>query len=189
MRLIFFGGCFDPPHKGHVEIIRKCANHCNQFILMPTLHSPLKSKDSSTDLHHILQMLKLIIQDLDKSIVIDKYDLSRSGPSYTVDTIRYLQEKYPEHSISMVVGEDQLIKFKQWRDYLDIINLVHIIGFNRSKCNFTPLPNMNITWIEDFQMNISSELIRKDIAKGKLNKDDLTPYIKNYIIKNKLYGY
>ena len=83
----------------------------------------------------------------------------------------------------------QLIKFKQWRDYLDIINVVHIIAFNRSKCNFIPLPNMNITWIEDFQMNISSELIRKDIAEGKLNKDDLTPYIKNYIIKNKLYGY
>lgn len=189
MKLIFFGGCFDPPHKGHVEIIRKCVNCCNQFILMPTLHSPLKNVVSSTDPNHILQMLKLIIQDIDQTILIDEYDLTRTGPSYTVDTVQYLQEKYSEHSISMVVGADQLMKFAQWKDYLKIINLVHIISFNRKDCNFTPHPNMNFTWIDDFKMNMSSEQIRKDIIEGELNADDLSSTVKNYIINNKLYGY
>ena len=189
MKLIFFGGCFDPPHQGHIEIIRKCVNLCNRFILMPTLNSPLKNVASSTGPHHILRMLKLIIQDIDQSIEIDVFDLARSEPSYTIDTVRYFQKKYTGYSISMVIGADQLIKFEQWKDSLDIIKLVHIIGFNRKDYNFIPLPNMNFTWIEDFKMDISSDKIRKDIASGVLDGNNLTLSVKDYIIENKLYGY
>jgi len=189
VKLIFFGGSFDPPHKGHVEIIRKCVNRCNHFILIPTLHSPLKTLASSTDPYHILKMLNLIIHNIDQSILIDEYDLVRSGPSYTIDTVQYLQDKYINSSISMVMGADQLMKFDMWKDYLNIINSVHIIGFNRKDCNFIPFPDMNFTWIEDFKMDISSDKIRRDIASGILNENDLIPSVKDYIIKNKLYGY
>ena len=96
MKLVFFGGCFDPPHRGHVEIIRQCLNLCDKFILMPTLSSPMKIVDSSTDPFHIMQMLNLIIQCIDRSIEIDEYDLTCSGPSYTVDTVQYLQKKYAD---------------------------------------------------------------------------------------------
>ena len=188
MKLIFFGGCFDPPHKGHYEIIRKCANKCHQFIVMPTLNSPLKDKTSATAPHHILQMLELLIQDIGCAIEIDKFDFSRPGPSYTVDTVRYLQKKYSEYSIAMIVGADQLMKFQQWKEYNEIINTVHIIGFNRANCDFTPLPKMNIKWIEDFNMDISSVGIRKDIAVGEPKENVLTPSVKNYIFENNLYG-
>ena len=75
------------------------------------------------------------------------------------------------------------------KDYQDIINIVHIICFNRKNCNFTHLPNMSLTWIEDFKINISSEQIKKDIIKGEFNKDNLPSAVKQYIIKNQLYGY
>jgi len=188
VKLIFFGGCFDPPHKGHYEIIRKCANKCHQFIVMPTLNSPLKDKTSATAPHHILQMLELFIQDIGCAIEIDKFDFSQLGPSYTVDTVRYLQKKYSEYSISMIVGADQLMKFQQWKEYNEIINTVHIIGLNRANCEFTPLPGMNISWIEDFNMDISSVGIRKDIAAGELIENVLSPSVKNYIFENNLYG-
>ena len=97
MKLFFFGGCFDPPHKGHFEIIHRCLSICDQFILMPTVYSPLKIIESRTDSFHILQMLKLIIKDLERDIEIDTYDLACSGPSYTVDTVRYLQKKYTHY--------------------------------------------------------------------------------------------
>ena len=187
MKLIFFGGCFDPPHMGHYEIIRKCVKKCHQFIIMPTLNSPLKNKTSSTAPHHILQMLKLLVHDIDSTIEIDEYDFYRSGPSYTVDTIRYLQQKYPESSISMVVGADQLMKFKQWKEYNEIINSVHIISFNRVNCEFTPPSGMNITWIADFNIDISSLKIRKDIALGELTDSVLNSSVKNYVFKNNLY--
>jgi len=187
MKLIFFGGCFDPPHKGHYEIIRKYSKQCYRFIIMPTLNSPLKNTTSSTAPHHILHMLKLLIQDIDCTIEIDEYDFSRLGPSYTVDTIRYIQQKYPEYSISMIVGADQLMKFQQWKEFNEIINSIHIIGFNRANCDFTPPPGMNITWIKGFNMDISSVEIRKDIATGELNKNVLNPSVINYIFKNDLY--
>ena len=188
MSLFFYGGYFDPPHKGHIEIIRQCLDLSNKFIIMPTQNSPLKKTSSSTDPKHILKMLNLLIQDIDQSIVIDDFDLIRSGPSYTVDTVRYLQNKYPKDTISMVVGADQLIQFEQWKDYLHILNSVHIIGFNRNNYDFTPLLQMNITWIKDFNMDISSEQIRKDIAKGRLNDQYVTASIKNYVCNNNLYG-
>ena len=188
MKLIFFGGCFDPPHKGHYEIIRKCAIKCHQFIVMPTLNSPLKNRTSSTASYHILQMLELLIQDIESTIEIDEYDFSHPGQSHTVNTIRHIQQKYPESSISMIVGADQLMKFQQWKDYNEIINTVHIIGFNRTNCDFTPLSNMNIKWIEDFNMDISSVGIRKDIAVGEPKENVLTPSVKNYIFENNLYG-
>ena len=189
MKLIFFGGCFNPPHKGHVEIIRKCVIRCDQFLLMPTLHSPLKNVASSPDPSHIVQMLKLIIQDIDQSILVDEYDLARTGLSYTVDTVRYLKEKYSHYSISMVIGADQLIKFEQWKDYLDIIKSINIIGIPRKDYNFIPITDMNFTWIKNFNMDISSDNIRRDIASGVLNVDDLTSSVRGYIFKNKMYGY
>ena len=134
-------------------------------------------------------MLQLIIQDIDQSILVDEYDLARKGLSYTVDTVRYLKEKYSHYSISMVIGADQLIKFEQWKDYLDIIKSVHIIGIPRKDYNFIPITDMNFTWIENFNMDISSDKIRRDIALGTLNEGDIIPSVKDYIIENKLYGY
>ena len=154
---------------------------------MPTLNSPLKSNTSSIAPHHILQMLELLIQSIDSTIEIDEHDFSQTGPSYTVDTIHYLKQKYPESSISMVIGADQLMKFQQWKNYNEIINSVHIIGFNRGACDIKPLLGMHLTWIEDFNMDISSAEIRKYIAAGELKENILTPSVKNYIFENNLY--
>ena len=154
---------------------------------MPTLNSPLKNQTSSIASHHILFMLELLIQDINSNIEIDEYDFFRPGPSYSVETIRYLQQKYPKSSISMVIGADQLMKLQQWKEYNEIISSVHIIGFNRANCDFTPLPGMNITWIENFNMDISSVEIRKEITTGKLKENVLSRSVKNYIFENNLY--
>ena len=189
MKLYFFGGCFDPPHRGHIEMINKCHANCDEFILIPTINSPLKKRESLTDPKHIIGMLELIIQDIGKPIKIDLYDINQIGKSYTINTIKYLKKQYPDYSISMILGGDQLINFKNWKKYKEITNLVHIIGFNRKQYEFIPYSNMKITLIDDFIMNISSEIIRKDIMSGKLNLKYISKSIKKYIINNQLYGY
>ena len=189
MKLIFFGGSFDPPHRGHYEIIKRCSKKCDRFLIMPTLNSPLKNKTSFLASHHILQMLELLIQDINSTIEIDEYDFSCSGPSHTVYTIRHIQQKYPEASISMIVGADQLMNFQHWKEYDKIIDSIHIIGFNRANSDFTPISGMNITWLEDFNVNISSTKIREKIENGKLKGNELTPSVYDYIQENNLYGY
>ena len=158
-------------------------------MIMPTLNSPLKNKTSSIAPHHILQMLELLIQGIDSTIEIDEYDFSHLGQSYTVNTIRHIQQKYPESSISMIVGADQLMKFQQWKEYNKIINSVHIIGFHRANYDFTPISGMNITWIKDFNVDISSTEIREKIAMGKHLGNELTPPVQDYIQENNLYEY
>ena len=89
----------------------------------------------------------------------------------------------------MVIGADQLIKFQRWKNYKEIMNSVQILGFNRDSCYFTPTNEMNLTWLKDFKVDISSSIIREKIAKGDSSDNDLTPSIQRYIQNNKLYVY
>ena len=89
----------------------------------------------------------------------------------------------------MIVGADQLMKFQHWKEYNKIINSVHIIGFNRANCDFIPTSGMNITWIKDFNVDISSTEIRENIAKGKPIGNELIPRVQDYIQGNNLYRY
>ena len=189
MKLIFFGGSFDPPHRAHYEIIRYCYKKCDQLVIMPSTFSPLKSQTPTADTKHRLKMLELLTLDFDFSIQIDNWELTQSAPNYTYRTIQYLQDNYPEYSISMVVGADQLIKFQQWKKYKEILRSVHILGFNRAHCDYTPLPEMDLIWIEDFNVDISSTEIRKKIAMGKHIGNELTQSVQDYIQENNLYGY
>ena len=189
MKLIFFGGSFNPPHRGHYEIICYCSQKCDQLVLIPSTLSPLKNQLPAAQPHHRTKMLELLTLDFDFPIQIDKWELTQSGPNYTYQTIQYLQEQYPEYSISMVIGADQLVKFQQWKKYKEIMSSIHIIGFNRSYCDYTPLSGMNFTWIEDFNVDISSMEIREKIAKGQNISNELSQPIRAYIQENNLYGY
>ena len=189
MKLIFFGGSFDPPHRGHYEIIQYCCKKCDQLVLMPSTLSPLKSQPPVEESHHRSKMLELLTLDIDFPIQIDNWEFTQLGPNYTYKTIQYIEKQYPEYSISMVIGADQIIKFQKWKKYKEILSFVHILGFNRAQCDYTPLPGMDLTWIEDFNVDISSTKIREIIAKGKLVGNELTNLVKNYIQINNLYGH
>ena len=189
MKLFFFGGSFDPPHKGHLEIIQYCCKHSDKLLLIPAANSPLKNQPPSAERYHRIQMLKLLIQDLDFPIHVDDWEINQPGPSYTYETIRHLQENYPDSNLSMVMGADQLMKFYRWKNYDGIMNSVQILGFNRDSCDFMPPNEMNLTWLKDFKVDISSSIIREKIAKGDSSDDDLPPSIQRYIQNNKLYDY
>ena len=157
-------------------------------MLIPTTQSPLKKQSPKAEANQRVKMLELLIQDFDFPIQIDDWELTQSGPNYTYQTIFYLQNKYPEYFISLVIGADQLIKFQQWKKYEEIMHSIHILGFNRTNYDYTPLPGMNLTWIEDFNVDISSTEIREKIAKSKFTGNELTKSVQNYIQENKLYG-
>ena len=157
--------------------------------MIPATNSPLKNQPPSAERYHRIQMLKLLIQDLDFPIQVDDWEINQSGPSYTYETIRYLQENYPDSNLSMVIGADQLMKFHRWKNYEGIMNSVQILGFNRDSCDFTPPDEMNLTWLKDFKVDISSSIIRGKIAKGDSSDNDLPPSIQRYIQNNKLYDY
>ena len=189
MKLFIFGGSFDPPHRGHLEIIKYCSKHSDKLLLIPAANSPLKNKPPVAEGYHRIKMLKLMIQDIDSPIEVDEWEINQSGSCYTFETIQYLIKKYPDSNFSMVMGADQLIKFHRWKNYEGIMSSVQILGFNRDSCDFTPPDEMNLTWLKDFKVDISSSIIREKIAKGDSLENDLSFSIQRYIQNNKLYDY
>ena len=87
-----------------------------------------------------------------------------------------------------MIGADQLQQFQKWKNYQEILDSVQIIGFNRKNYNVTPLTDMNLTWIKDFEMDISSTEIRGGIASGVQKGCELPPAVWNYINEHNLYG-
>ena len=115
-------------------------------------------------------------------IEIDDWETNQSCPNYTYLTVQYLQNEYPEYSISLVLGADQLQQFQKWKNYQEILDSVEIIGFNRRNCNLPSIIDMNLIWIKDFEMNISSTEIRKRIVGGVQIGHELPHTICNYIM-------
>ena len=187
MKLILFGGSFDPPHCGHLKIIEDCIEECDKLILMPSAYSPLKKNPPIAESKHRVKMLELLIQELKYPIQIDDWEIAQSYPNYTYLTVQYLQSEHPNSSISLVIGADQLQQFQKWKNYQKILDSVQIIGFNRKKYNVTPLIDMNLTWIKDFEMDISSTEIRREIASGVQKGRELPHAVWNYIKEHNLY--
>jgi len=189
VNIFFFGGTFDPPHKGHLSIIQYCIKKSHQLILIPTRKSPLKDMPPVASPHHRIKMLELLIDDINHNIIIDSWDINNPSPNYTYDTIKHLQIEYPASNLFMVLGGDHLSRFKEWKNNRQIIKMVKIIAFSRIDSLYKPLKGMHINWIEDFQMDISSTHIRDEFAAGRIPIKALTSEIVVYIRENQLYGY
>ena len=188
MNLYFFGGSFDPPHIGHLSIIQLCIIKSQKFVLIPTKKSPFKDQIPLVSVHHRVRMLELLISKIDHPIIIDDWEINNPAPNYTYETIRHLQIDYPSCNLFMVIGGDQLIHFQKWKNYKEIINVVRIVAFNRKKIQYKPLEGMQISWMEDFHVDISSTSIRKEIIEGHLPNKDVTPEVLEYILSNHLYS-
>jgi len=189
VNLYFFGGSFDPPHMGHLSIIQSCIVESQQFVLIPTKQSPFKDQIPLASAYHRIRMLELLISKIDHPIIIDDWEINNPAPNYTYETIRHLQMDYPKRNLFMVIGGDQLTYFHKWKNYRKIMNLVRIVAFNRDKNQYAPPDGMQISWLADFQVDISSTAIREKITDGHLSGNDLTPEVLEYIQSNHLYSY
>jgi nicotinate-nucleotide adenylyltransferase len=188
VKLILFGGSFDPPHLGHLKIIENFCGECDKLILMPSAHSPFKKNPPIAQAKHRIKMLEILTHELNYPIQIDNWEISQQEPNYTYFTIQHVQNEHPISSISLVVGADQLEQFHQWINYKEILKSVQIIGFNRDNYNAVPVEGMNLTWIKDFKMDISSTEIREKIGRGDQLGNELPQPIWDYIQENNLYG-
>tara|TARA_Y100000590_G_scaffold465789_1_gene639089 strand:+ start:2683 stop:3258 length:576 start_codon:yes stop_codon:yes gene_type:complete len=190
MKIFFYGGTFDPPHKGHESIVNYLLPLCDKFILFPTFISPLKDVLPKADIYHRINMLKILFNN--KKIEIDNFETDKNKKNYTYLTVSYLKNKYNNSSITMVVGSDQLINLNNWKNYKLIIDNVNIICFNRkhkSTLKVNTLINSKLDFIDNFSVDISSTEIRDKLNNKKYDfkSDKLNLEIVKYIKENNLY--
>lgn len=170
MKIGLYFGSFNPIHVGHAIIAQHMLNFTDLskiwFVISP--HNPLKDKASLAKDHDRLHLVRLAIEDNPKFHASD-IEFKLPQPSYTVDTLARLKEKYPQHEFSLIMGADNLMSFTKWKNYEYILKHYTIYVYKRPQFELLSplLPHQNIHILDTALLDISSTWIRELIRTGK----------------------
>jgi nicotinate-nucleotide adenylyltransferase len=176
-------GTFNPIHIGHLLIAEYFVEHTDLkevwFVVSP--QNPLKDKKTILSDHHRLALVKLAIDDNAKFRVTDiEYKMPK--PSYTVRTLAYLTEKYPEKKFVLLMGSDNLLTFNKWKNYETILQYNEIYVYPRPAAAEDKLPKYpNVKITNAPLIELSSTFIRNSIKAKKSVKYFLPDKVYNYI--------
>lgn len=188
---LFFGS-FNPIHIGHLILANYILENSDMnelwFVVSP--HNPLKDKKSLLKDHNRLEMVNLAIQNYPKMRASD-VEFSLPKPSYTIDTLTYLQEKYPQYSYSLIMGEDNLGSFRKWKNYEKLAQNYQIIVypriFNKEKNKDNYFTHPNISTVAAPIIELSATEIRTMLREGKNVRPMLPPEVFDYLEGSNFY--
>jgi nicotinate-nucleotide adenylyltransferase len=191
MKIGLYFGTFNPIHIGHLIIANHMAEYSglNQIWMVVTPHNPLKKKETLLDDYKRLNLVALATEDFPK-IKPSDIEFKLPQPNYTVHTLAHLQDKFPQHEFSLIMGEDNLKSLHKWKNYEVILQNHDIYVYPRISTETENLEFKNhprIHLIDAPIVEISSTFIRESI-KNKKNIQPLIPYkVWEYIDYNNLY--
>jgi nicotinate-nucleotide adenylyltransferase len=168
-RIGLFFGSFNPVHIGHLIIAEYMANRAEMdqvwFVVSP--HNPLKLRATLANDFDRLHMVQLAIED-NTRLKASNIEFSLPKPSYTIDTMAYLLEKYPHHEFSLIMGSDNLESLPKWKNYELLLERYTIHVYKRAGSTYdgTIEESGDIRFYEVPMMDISSTYIRQSIASG-----------------------
>lgn len=162
-------GSFNPIHIGHLILANFMAENTdlNQIWFVVSPLNPFKSAGSL--LHHQdrIDLVNLAIGDNYKFRASD-IEFSLPQPNYTIRTLTYLQEKYPDYQFSLILGQDNLASFHRWKNYEQILEHHHLYIYPRNGAEAVPLEtHPKVTLTQAPLLDISATFIRDMIRQGK----------------------
>lgn len=131
-RIAFYGGSFDPPHTGHLEIARKLVEQfsIDEFVFIPAFHAPHKKERKPTSAFHRFAMLALATNNL-ANVTVSKMELELPEKPYTVETLTRLKNELNDTEIFFVMGADSWQDILTWREWETVLTMVNIIVVTR----------------------------------------------------------
>ncbi len=190
MKVGLFFGSFNPVHIGHLALANYIVEYSNisqlWFVVSP--HNPLKKKETLLMDQSRLELLEAAIENEDR-FRISNIEFSMPKPSYTIDTLTYLSEKFP-HEFSLIMGADCIPTFHKWKNHEIIVEKYERIIYPRIIDNdgvdYSKLENAIV--LENApKIEISSSFIRTAIKEGKNMKYLLPPKVWEIIDKYNYY--
>jgi nicotinate-nucleotide adenylyltransferase len=167
MEVGLYFGSFNPIHVGHLII----ANHvlsnsaCKQIWFVVSPHNPLKESSSLLNEQHRLHLVRLAIDD-EPNFKASNIEFSLPRPSYTIDTLTYLSEKYPQHTFSIIMGSDSLQNLPKWKNYEQILKHYKLLVYQRPNTT-SELQHENISMLQAPMLDISATYIRNCLKSKK----------------------
>lgn len=191
MKIGLYFGTFNPIHIGHLTIANHLAEHSDldQIWFVVTPLSPFKKKSSLLDNRQRFEMVYRATKDYDKLKPSD-IEFGLKQPNYTIDTLTYLQEKFPKNDFSLIMGEDNLKGFHKWKNYELILENHNIyvyprISEGKTETQFDGHPKIH--HVAAPIMEISSTFIRKSIKDAKNIKPMLPENVWEYLDEMNFY--
>ncbi|MCX5782037.1 MAG: nicotinate-nucleotide adenylyltransferase [Elusimicrobia bacterium] len=190
MRIGLFGGSFDPIHNGHLKLAldSKINFNLDKVIFIPAKIPPHKKTKILAKSNHRTRMILTAIKPY-PFFSLSRYEINKKSTTYTFNTLRYFEKKYPNADIFFLIGSDSLNELKSWKNIGDFKTLCSFIVAQRK--GYKPDKNnkylKNAYFTKNEIQNISSSSIRNLIKKGKTVSGLVPKSIETYIIKKKLY--
>ncbi|MFV9510978.1 nicotinate-nucleotide adenylyltransferase [Tepidibacillus sp. LV47] len=188
------GGTFDPLHIGHFIMADQSLFYggLDEIWFMPAHIPPHKLGRKITPVHHRIEMVKRAIEN-EPQFRLCTIELERDGPSYTLDTVKELNSRYPNISFSFIIGGDMIEYLPNWYRIEELLSLIQFIGLVRpgySLDNLTSKEKQIIKHVKMIpmpQLEISSTLIRQWVKEGRPLRHVVPNPVEQYIKENHLY--
>ncbi|MEO1258506.1 MAG: nicotinate (nicotinamide) nucleotide adenylyltransferase [Bacteroidota bacterium] len=169
MKIGLFFGSFNPVHVGHMIIANFMAAHTDldQVWIVVSPQNPLKPKASLAKDYDRLHLVQLAIGD-NPLLRDSNIEFNLPKPSYTIDTLTYLKEKYPDKEFVLIMGGDNLATLHKWKNYERILEGYHIYLYKRPRYELGELEtHPHVHFFEAPLLDISATYIRRCIKEGK----------------------
>ncbi len=168
MKIALYFGSFNPIHIGHLLIANHVMNETDAeqiwFVVSP--HNPLKESASLLNEHQRLHLVRLAIEE-EAKFQVSNIEFGMPRPSYTIDTLTFLEEKYPKHEFSVILGGDSFQNITKWKNHKTLLEKYNLLVYQRPGFDIDTSLSDKIKVLDAPLLEISSTRIRKLIKEKK----------------------
>ena len=185
---VIIGGTYNPIHIGHMHLADELlkAFHPERILIVPAFISAHKKSRETADAEHRLEMIRIACRG--SGLIIEDCELRRRGVSYTIDTIKYIKEKYNlKEKPGLLIGDDLISGFSSWKRAPEVAEEARLIVAFRDFQEEIEFGYRHLR-MNNLMLNISSSEIRKRLAGGEACRYLMPAGVYDYITENGLYG-
>lgn len=189
MKIGLFFGSFNPIHTGHLIIANHIAQNSDldRIWLVVTPHNPLKERNTLANDYDRLNLVQLAVKEAPQ-LEASNIEFALPKPSYTIDTLTYLQEQHPDYEFVLLMGGDNLGSLHKWKNYEILLRDYHIYVYSRPNYDLGPYQDHpHVHLIPAPLMEISSSAIRRMLRKGQSIRYWVPDVVRKELERSELY--